>query len=41
MVKIFGTGVNGNLWFKTNYKDGKKDGKSVRYYENGVLFEDE
>ena len=28
---------NGQLRFKSNYKDGKKDGESLRYYESGQL----
>ncbi|MAJ24635.1 MAG: hypothetical protein CMP36_03905 [Rickettsiales bacterium] len=28
---------NGQLWIKSNYKDGKRDGEWVRYYASGQL----
>jgi len=30
---------NGQLFFKSNYKDDKKEGETIVYYENGQLLE--
>ncbi|MDC0177606.1 hypothetical protein OAJ14_05605 [Polaribacter sp.] len=35
--EIFRNYKNGQLWIRSNYKDGKEDGLSEMYYENGQL----